>query len=218
VQPAADNAPAPSLTALLQEIRAEQHKVDAQEGDVVAALFRIGALLVRLKQQAQRAWTAQVKDLGYHPRVARRLQKLGSSPLAENGLAESALLQRLPTDLMKLEWLCRLKPKPLSKVLAAVDCKAGSRKAVIDAAKTTLNIPKRPRPRANVRGLLQAFNRFVGRVQSAVAECGDGEDGQELRRQLGTGLADGFDKLREILGAGGPANAEEQGTDEGEAA
>jgi hypothetical protein len=107
VQPAADSATAPSLTALFEEIRAQQQKVDAQEGDVVAALFRIGALLVQLKAKAQRTWTARVKDLGYHPRIARRLQKLGSSPLAENGLTESALLQRLPTDLMKLEWLCR---------------------------------------------------------------------------------------------------------------
>jgi hypothetical protein len=107
-----------------------------------------------------------------------------------------------------------VKPKPLSKVLAAVDCKAGSRKAVIDATKTALNIPRKPRPRANVQGLLQAFERLVGRVEAAVTECGDGEDGQELRRQLGTGLAGGFDKLREILGAVEPDSSEDHGTGE----
>jgi hypothetical protein len=202
----------------VEEIRLHQRKVASQEGDVVATLFRIGALLVQLKEQAKRTWTAQVKELGYHPRVARRLQKLGSSPLSQNGLDESALLQRLPTDLLKLEWICRLEPKSLTEILTAVDCKAGSRTAVIDAAKAALNIPRKPRLRANVQGLLQAFDRFLGRVQAAVTECGDGEDGQELRLQLGTGLTDGFEKLREILDAGRPADAEEQGTDEGEAA
>ena len=78
------------------------------EGDVVASHIRLGHHLAELRALAERNWGKQLKAIGISPRVASRYLKIAEHWPNEIGLNESDLLPRLPLDLLKLEWLCRV--------------------------------------------------------------------------------------------------------------
>jgi hypothetical protein len=144
------------------------------EGAAVLHLTQIGELLVELRQCITRGWDRHVTEIGFAPKVARRLQRLGSSWWARSGLDESTLSQ-LPADLMKLEWLCRLSPQKLRDLLFTLDCKKAVRQTIIDAVQASLGFrPTRPILTANdVATLKRHFSRLIERVDRARARASD---------------------------------------------
>jgi hypothetical protein len=123
---------------VVEQIKGEQEKIHRTEGSAIASLVQIGVLLIQLQAAAGRTWTRTARELGYNPRTASRLQKLGSSWLAQIGTAGSEILNRLPADIQKLEWLCRLSEEHLRQLLANGDLKMTSRSKVIAEVKKIL--------------------------------------------------------------------------------
>ena len=104
----AESGDSAGIKKLVNEIVKERQKIDRCEGDVVAAYVRIARHLAELRQLANKDWGKQLKAIGMHPRVAGRYLKISQHWHDEIGLRESDLLARLPPDLLKLEWLCRV--------------------------------------------------------------------------------------------------------------
>ena len=84
------------------------------------------------------------------PCVASRYKKVAEAWGGDFGLAESDLA-KLPTDLLKLEWLCILSLSELRDLLnEKKDWKKENRANVIKAVKAITNMPSKPRPKKNI--------------------------------------------------------------------
>jgi hypothetical protein len=177
-----------SINTLVNEIVKEQQKIVRLEGDVVASHIRIGNRLAELRPLAKKTWGRQLKAIGISPRVASRYLKIAENWPAEIGLIESDLLPRLPSDLLKLEWLCRLPKAKLGSLLGKVDCKRSTRPQVIAAVREALGEEPPAKDEHDVEKFVQ---RFIDRLMKTVD--GLGETFPEAEQQ---------DRVRELLGAG----------------
>jgi hypothetical protein len=102
---------------LLGRIRERQQQFQEAEAGGAAHLVEIGALLAALQTAASRNWEKTVKEVGYHPREACRLQLIGASWWSEEIRTHgSDFLVGLPLDSKKLEWLCRLSREQLGEL------------------------------------------------------------------------------------------------------
>ena len=148
------------IRKLLNEILKEQQKINRHEGDVVASHIRLGHHLADLRALAKRTWAKQLKAIGISPRMASRYLKIADNWPNEIGLNESDLLPRLPLDLLKLEWLCRVPLDRLKDLLTQFDCKRATRSQVIAAVREALGEDPPVEAEPDVEEIIK---RFLGR-------------------------------------------------------
>jgi hypothetical protein len=202
-----------------QKIEAAQKKIEGEElskskrdGKIVLSLVEIGRLLVELQQHVKKTWSKDVKALGYSPRAASRLQQLGASWWAGNGLLEAVSLDQLPTDVHKLEWLCRLGKEQLAEFLGRTDCKALSRTKAIEAVKEVLGLHKDKEELAPEAVLVKTVEQFVRRLTAKIEDWQQGGSAPQARQQVRGALDHAFEELRQALDS--PA-AETAGAEDG---
>ncbi len=189
------------IKKLVQAIVKEQQKLDRHEGDVLACHIRIGARLSALRLLAKRTWVQQLKALGISPRVASRYLKIARNWHDDLGLSESDLLTRLPTDLLKLEWLCRVPVSQLGGLLDTLNCKKATRSQVIAAVREVLGEDP-PRATDAVETYVQRLiQRLTGRVEK-LGEVFPEPEQQNRAREL---LSAGLDEVRNALQSDLPA-------------
>jgi hypothetical protein len=152
-------------TALIKQIRAEQHRIARHEGNVVGSLIKLGELLIKLQAQSGRTWTKRVEKLGYSPRAASRLQKLGSKWGPEIGTGGSDLLHQMPSDLQKLVWLCQLSQEQLQTLHGKINLKKTSRSIVIAEVKSILGIETAKKKADGEEVLTRAFKKLESIIQ-----------------------------------------------------
>jgi hypothetical protein len=205
-QAAAAAEATPGLAALLGQIQKAKQMSDRHEGGSVVLQVKEGILLAKLKAMVRRKWTEHVSEIGYHSRAASRLLKLAATWWrTEIGTKGSDLLQRLPADPQKLEWLCRLTREELQDLVAKTDCRKATRKEVIDLVKKFNGTPAKPRPKA--RGLTR-LRKAADRVVTTLNEL-DGEDNNPRMTRLRATFADAAEKMQAALDeAEAPADAE----------
>ena len=94
---------------------------------------------------AGRTWRQRLKDLGYSPRVVHQLQEVckALAIVDDHGLAVTShkfdnVFPRLPLELDKLGWLCRLDAKQLKALLERLDLRTISRKRIIEEVRPAL--------------------------------------------------------------------------------
>ena len=159
---------------------------------MIAAGVHLAAL--EAATRTKRAWTDRVKAIPHgdrpglylNPRTARRLMELGKSRWGqEAGTPGPKTLDRLPTDIQKLTWLCKLSPGQLGDLLGRMDCKEEGRKVVVDAAKALL-------PPGGTKGTTRRAPEDLGSFKQAVAKAA-----KALRGATdGPGVADISARLR----------------------
>ena len=176
------------IKKLVNEILKEQQKIDRYEGDVVASHIRIGSHLTQLRLLAKNNWAKQLKTIGISPRVASRYLKIAQHWPSEIGLSESDLLPRLPPDLLKIEWLCRVPQAQIGDLLDKLDCKKANRPQVIAAVRAALGEDPPPKDEQDV---MKFVRRFIDRLVKTVDRLP--ETFPELEQQ---------DRARELLAAG----------------
>jgi hypothetical protein len=192
---------AATIHQLLDAIRTEQQSIDRHEGDVIVCQIRLAAHLAELRQLANRTWGKQLKALGMSPRVGSRYLKIAQHWTPEIGLNESDLLLRLPTDLLKLEWLCRVPLQQLRELVTDLDCKKASRSKVIAAVRETLG--EEPSAEVDVEEFVRRFiNRLVGTVGRLDEKFPDPEQQNRARELLRSGIR----KVQETLQESGRGN------------
>jgi hypothetical protein len=191
------------IPIILNGIRAEQARIDNNEGDVVASMIRIGRHLGELRKLARRDWGKRLKEVQINPRVASRYTNIAKSCLGEIGLNESDSLPRLPPDLLKLEWLCKLDREHLESLLDKLDCKKAARRDVIAAVKEILGIPDSERGVDPEKLIKRGFQRMV----KAVGQLMDDEPDPTGLQRLGGLIDTGVQQLRDALGSSTAATA-----------
>jgi hypothetical protein len=178
------------VVALLEKIVAEQKTVDGQEANAVAAVLRISLHLAELRPLAKKTWAQQLGAIGMCTRVASRYLKIAKSGLAAIGLRESDLTRRLPLDVMRLSWICRVPEPQLPGLLDKIDLKKASRDQVIDAVRKELGVD--PPAKARDGHLDAKIQRALGRLVKAAQEISDQfprpEDQSRARELLAAGL------------------------------
>lgn len=161
------------------------------ESDDVARTIKKGGLLGKLKSTAKRDWGARLETLKIAPRVVGRLVRIGRWG-QQIGLNESELLDRLPRDQLKLEWLTKLDRDQLRELFTRIDCRQLDRPAVIKAVKQILGQQK---PAAEGDHTLKTIERLIKRLETALDGLGtpsSTEARRRLRTVLDTAIADLF--------------------------
>jgi hypothetical protein len=185
-----------SITKLHEKIRMEQCKIDHSEGGIVASHIRLGHHLAALRTLAKKTWGSQLKAIGINPRVASRYLKIAQHWPNEIGLKESDCLTRLPVDLMKLEWLCRVPLDGLANLLGKLDCKKATRPQVIAAVREALGEDPPSKDESDVeqfvRRLVDRLTKAVDRMQEKFPEA----EQQDRFRGL---LAEELHKMQQTL-------------------
>jgi len=182
------------INALLDNAVRIQGFIAKDEGNVVFHMVGLGKVLQSLRQRAGGRWVSLVKKLGYHDRIASRYIKLAKSWWGGTGLIESGLLTKLPPDLMKLEWLCRLSRAQLA-VFASMRLKEWSRSQVIAEVKAQLNITEEnDEPRSSTIDKIKTdcekfIKRTVAFLEDAPPELADPERRQQLLDMLSAKFA-----------------------------
>jgi len=153
----------------LWAIRSEQDRIAENEALAAASRIRIGIHLWGIRA-ANGDWTETLNRLGYDPRAAARYIQVGQA-WGPAGIQRSDVVNRLPNNLVKLLWLCRIPLHELGAFLEANDCRALGQSKVIALVKAHLRLPPR-RPRLPTRGrFLLRLTRFV--VREAESELAD---------------------------------------------
>lgn len=179
--------PVDVVAPLLKKICVAQKQIDKQEGRVLSSHITMGQLLADLRPLAKKTWAKQLDVIEMSPRVASRYVKLGDSWFGRIGLSESDST-RLPVDLMKLEWLCRVPQDQLSGLLDKIDCKKATRSEVIAAVRDALGETKPTRTVSAV----QVVERLLRRLLNTVRELGHQDLAvmDQVRHALAAGLQD----------------------------
>jgi hypothetical protein len=196
-----DTEDSAGIKTLVNEIVKEHQKIDRYEGDVVASHIRIGGRLTKLRLLAKKTWAKQLNALKISPRVANRYLTIARSWPNEIGLSESDLLPRLPADLLKLEWLCRVPQAQLGDLLDKLDCKKATRSQVIAAVREALGEDPPTRAEPDVE---EFVDRFIARLVKTVErlhETFPQTERQDRAREL---LVARLPKVRDALTAGSP--------------
>jgi hypothetical protein len=189
--------------ALLDQITQEQKKIDQHNGDVVASVIRIAQYLTELRPLVKKTWASQLATVGVSTRVASRYLKLGNSWLGQVGLSDPDLLRRLPDDLTKLEWLCRVPQPQLPRLLDELDCRKAPRPQVIAAVRKELGESKLVRADAgDVEQLIKRrLDQLVHTIELASGKSPQPEAQARLLKLLALKLlAAGFDLVERALG------------------
>jgi molecular chaperone GrpE (heat shock protein) len=185
------------IKKLVNEIRKEQQKIDRYEGDVVASHIRLGNHLADLRALAKKTWAKQLKAIGMNPRVASRYLKIAQGWPTEIGLIESDLLPRLPPDLLKLEWLCRVPQAELGNLLDATDCKKATRSQVIAAVREALGEDPPVKKEQDVEKFVErCIHRLVNAVDRLSETFPQADQQTQARDLLATGLRQVLDSLQ----------------------
>ena len=154
-----------SINKVLNKILKEQEKIDQQEGNVIKCHIRLAHHLANLRDLAKKTWGNRLKDLGMNSRVASRYLKIAKYWPTEIGLNESDLLPRLPVDLLKLEWLCRVPLDRLPHLLDHLNCKKATRQQVIAAVREALGEAPPGEPESDVA---EFVDRCIRRLMKTV--------------------------------------------------
>lgn len=200
--------PEPRLDRIIEDIRTEEavlraaeDQVAGNEGRAVQALIRIGQGLVRLRavvEAIRGSWTRQVTAIGYPLRVANRYVRLGQSWWASNSLTES-VLARLPRDLEKCDWLCRLSPSQLSEVLDQENCKRLDRAGIVSIVTQMLGTVTPRKAIQPADWLRQSIRRFFASALSTARKGREEGFGPGEREDILAALDSGYRELRAAL-------------------
>jgi len=207
-----------NVSALVKKIKEVQFGIVQDESHIVLKYVEIGQLLLQLKRVAKSDWENEVQKLGYPPRVARRYMAIGRTWWAGSGLQESGVINQLPPDLMKLEWLCRLDKDQLLGAIHHWPCRKWSRTLVIDAVKHDLKIiekPKATRPPTLDRITIDC-ERVIDRLVEALEDSADEIADPESRQRLWDDLNSRFAKVENLLATNPADGFPSAGSDETE--
>jgi len=170
--------------------------IDRKEGGMVVDLVKLARLYVELKAVVKKhRWQKVLKDLGQNPRVVSRYLLIGTCWWSEEP-SDSPVWAKLPYDLLKLEWLCRLTRTQLTGLLEYVDCRKTGRSVLIGAVKRKLGQPdaEARKTHTTADAIVKRWQDYVNRTLEAIDELTDTatEPGilEELAEKLEAGFAD----------------------------
>jgi len=158
------------INVLVRAVDETLKAMNNDEANLVEHMVELGERLLALRRGAGVSWTVHANKLGIHQRVANRHMLLAKSWWARKGLRESGLLEKMPPDLMKLEWLCRLDRQQLADAVANYRLREWNRTQVIDAVKYKLGVTAEvPQVRSvTVDRLKVDCGRFVERLLESI--------------------------------------------------
>jgi hypothetical protein len=169
-----------SIKAELEKIKAEEKLMVKNEAAILLNRVAVGVQLIDLKAAAKKdkkPWAEACKETGLHARVARRHMRVASSEWAKNGLNESDLSERLPTDLLKLELLAKLDGQQIRQLLKENDPKHLERSELIHIIKQVLNETKAPKTKPIAARIKERARRFTQQSLEDIARWkADGPD------------------------------------------
>jgi len=190
-----------TIPDLRKQIVEEMEQLHQGEGCLVLKAINLGRLFVALKSSVRRnCWLKELKKLNYDERIVRRYLIIGDSWWIAPPPTGRELLTRLPYDLQKLEWLCRLSQEKLDQLSSCRDLREDSRSEVISRVKQLLGVKGGTSEisEPSLADLQKRFDTNVIRILDAIDELPDETTDQQRLEILDT-LTKGFKEIEESL-------------------
>jgi len=191
----------PTVPFWLEQIKSKSQAIALGEGSLVEKVIALAHDFNELYLVCKRKWLKELKKLGYHPRMAFRLRQIGESCWTDpNGPIGSTLIQQLPYDLHKLEWLCRLSKEDLEELLKDLDPQKESRSRVIHAVQRRLGLkaPSAKAAKITPPALFKKWQKYVGSTLDSIEALGD-EAALEVRKDLARQMEEEFFEIQDAL-------------------
>jgi hypothetical protein len=166
-----------AIEKILEKIQENQRKVAGNETEALQLVLEQARLFRQLRAKARRTWLQKLEELGFNPRVVSRLLKIADQWSTENETPGSHLLERLPHDPHKLEWLCRLTHGELEELSQKMDLRQSDRAEVIKGVKKLLPGEPTTLKSFSLNAIQKSFDKAVDKIM------GNLEDAQESERQ-----------------------------------
>jgi hypothetical protein len=201
---------------LVQKIIQEEQKLHKHDSADIRARLKIVEYVEQLHAKAPpKGWAELARKAGYLREHADRYRRLYRCWLGKGDARDSALLDKLPSDLEKLDALCKLNREQLTKLAQTHDLRKMPRREVVKLAKGLLQGDKAKAPPApSAKKVLQAFDR----IQRQVEAWRQGGDAATTRDTLLTQLQPRLEQLLQSLDLSPDAEGEEPAEDAVEAA
>jgi len=186
---------------LRKQIAEEMEQLHHGEGCLVLKAINLGRLFVALRSSVRRnCWLKELKKLNYEERIVRRYLAIGDSWWIAPQPSGLELLTRLPYDLHKLEWLCRLSQEQLEKLSSCRNLQEDSRAEVISWVKKHLGIEGETSDTSepSVADIRKRFDITVIRILDAIDDLPE-ETTDEQRLEILEALTKGFKEIEEAL-------------------
>jgi hypothetical protein len=202
-----ERAQAERVEAIVRAIQTKQTLIVTSECAIIPHLVAIGVHLIALKRAAGKGWLTWARQVGYHPREASRLQKIGAAWGEKIGTIGSDFLAKLPADIKLLERICEIPFEQLGDFLGArenVEAIEGSGGKTRRWDRTNIAAevnawlgqpPSPPRPPSPER-IVRSFERAASKTASALQRSNtEGVSFNELRARLHGILDKAIDQL-----------------------
>jgi hypothetical protein len=129
---------------ILAKLKEMLEELDRRESEAAHLALEMGRQLQRLKRKARGRWLEYLKTINFNERLARRYLKVAEEWPTDRAPG-SDLLDRMPGDLHKLEWLCRLPLEQLAAACKTHDFRKADRGQVIALVKKLLGKEEPPK-------------------------------------------------------------------------
>jgi len=183
------------IQQLLAKIQETEQKIHKVEGQALELIIEQSRHLAKLRKKTRKNWLRDLKSINFSPRVASRYLTIAKH-WGPNKTPESDLLASLPFDLLKLEWLCRLKQADLKKLCDETDLRQTDRGTVINEVKLLLG-EKVEIKKITVKAVKKSWENCRETVLTNLVEL-DPQERNEFIEELMNGWEDFINDLREV--------------------
>lgn len=195
---------ATSNEGIVNSIKSALAEIDQAEGPVILKKIEVGKLLNELRKKAGTGWIVAAKLADLDHRTALRYRAIARSWWGESGL-DAELATKLPSDLQKLEYLCRLSPQQLESWVRFGRAKEMSRaRLIMEVQKELGKKATAPRPDTpTFERLEKACDKAVDDLLNVVV-LAKGELADQCQRELIIELI--LERITEVQSAVGGDN------------
>jgi len=189
------------IATWIAEIKKCTSKLEDIDGMSILKIIELASLYIHLQANVRpKQWGKTLEELGVHVRVANRYLIIGGSWWPKHPPGPE-LLSLMPNDVHKLEWIARLPSESLATFLRTIDCREGSRGAVIAAVQRVLGTRKKsPKaPKMTWQDLKKRWSDYVDRMIDAIDNLGDQEIDETCCKELVDSLRAKYVEMEDAL-------------------
>jgi len=191
-----------TINDLREQIMAKAKELLKGEGSLLLTVICLGRLFTSLRCSVRKnAWLKELEKMQYKERDVRRYLIIGDSWWSTPQAIGPDLLAKLPYDMHKLEWLCRLSRKELETLTEYRDLRTDSRGEVISRVKKILKVAddgsvRRSAP--TIADIQKRFDTNVIHILDALDELPE-DTTDEMRIELLEALMKSFKEIEDTL-------------------
>ena len=197
------------IDGLKQRVQEREVKIRKTAAELIPLIWEQAVDLHKLRKKARKNWQMVLDDIDMDRRVADRYVKIAEEWAKPSKKPEAEMFDRLPYDLLKLEWLCRLPAADLKALSDEMDLVKTDCGSIVKEVKLLLGEKVEVKV-VTIKAVLKSWEGFRDRVLTDLGDL-SAEDRQKFMDSLEATLEPFKAEIRQI---GEDEDTEEEGTED----